>query len=231
MPYRSIHSAWKREVLNFHSRHDSTIEETADLFNIAVETLEAWIENSENYGDVSRRQTSLLGRPSLMTPDIFDDVCQLLIFKPDYYLVEIQEWILRYHHQQISISTIARTIQRAGFTRKILHRIAAQRNELARFEWRRDVQSQLRSDQIVCIDESSKNERTLLRRYGRAPRGHRATIIQSYERGDRLSILPAMTVEGYIAVRVVEGSVNGEVFEDFVVEDVVCFFIFNISCF
>ncbi|KAI4518010.1 hypothetical protein K523DRAFT_223592, partial [Schizophyllum commune Tattone D] len=36
----------------------------------------------------------------------------------------------------------------------------------------------------------------------------------------RYSILPALTLDGYIACRVVEGSVDGDEFFDFIITDV-----------
>jgi hypothetical protein len=41
-------------------------------------------------------------------------------------------------------------------------------------------------------------------------------------RGDRYSILPALTIDGYIALRIVKDSVDGGEFFDFVVEELVC---------
>jgi len=75
---------------------------------------------------------------------------------------------------------------------------------------------------MVFLDESSKDERTLIRRYGRAPSGIDPVLRVSLNRGVRYSILPAMTIDGYIAVRAVEGSIDGAEFFDFVVNDVVC---------
>jgi len=39
-------------------------------------------------------------------------------------------------------------------------------------------------------------------------------------RGIRYSVLPALTIDGYMTVRVVEGSIDGAEFYDFVVNDV-----------
>ena len=74
---------------------------------------------------------------------------------------------------------------------------------------------------MVFLDESSKDGHTIFRKYGRAPLGERPVIQESVDRGTRYSILPAITVDGYIAVRVVEGSVDGAEFFDFVLHDVV----------
>jgi hypothetical protein len=85
-----------------------------------------------------------------------------------------------------------------------------------------DVISMYTADQLVVLDESSKDGRTLIRRYGRAPAGEKAIATVSLDRGIRYSILPALTIDGYLAVRAVEGSIDGAEFFDFVVNDVVC---------
>jgi len=56
---------------------------------------------------------------------------------------------------------------------------------------------------------------------GRAYRGQAPVDVVSLNRGIRYSILPALTVDGYMAVRAVEGSIEGAEFYDFVLNDVV----------
>ncbi|KAH7871051.1 uncharacterized protein C8R40DRAFT_1007066, partial [Lentinula edodes] len=58
------------------------------------------------------------------------------------------------------------------------------------------------------VDETSKDERTIYRHYGRAPAGQRATISANFVRGERYSLVAAMSTEGYEACRVVPGSVD-----------------------
>ncbi|KIJ30392.1 hypothetical protein M422DRAFT_187257, partial [Sphaerobolus stellatus SS14] len=64
-----------------------------------------------------------------------------------------------------------------------------------------------------------KDNRTIYRRYGRAHLGNRAIIPARFIRGDRFSVLPALTVDGYICVRIVRDSVDSAEFFDFVVEE------------
>jgi len=109
-----------------------------------------------------------------------------------------------------------------GLTRKIMRREASERNHKLRAIWMRDVLSIYTADQLIVLDESSKDGRTLIRKYGRAPSGEDAVLNVTLNRGVRYSILPAMTVDGYIAVRAVEGSIDAAEFFDFVVNDVVC---------
>ncbi|KAJ3858638.1 hypothetical protein EV359DRAFT_26272, partial [Lentinula novae-zelandiae] len=58
------------------------------------------------------------------------------------------------------------------------------------------------------VDESSKDERTLTWQYGYAMKGQRAEINAPFVHGQCYSLVAAMSLEGYIAMRVVEGSLD-----------------------
>ncbi|KAJ3826961.1 hypothetical protein F5880DRAFT_1450822, partial [Lentinula raphanica] len=58
------------------------------------------------------------------------------------------------------------------------------------------------------IDETSKDDRTIYRHYGRAISGQRAVIPANFVRGDRYSFVAALGIEGYAAIRVVPGSLD-----------------------
>ncbi|KIY48499.1 hypothetical protein FISHEDRAFT_25021, partial [Fistulina hepatica ATCC 64428] len=66
-----------------------------------------------------------------------------------------------------------------------------------------------------------KDDRTLCRRHGRAPKGTTPDIRWDHRRGDRYSILPTLTLDGYIAVRVVKGSITSEELYNFLIEDLI----------
>ncbi|KAL1675150.1 hypothetical protein EV122DRAFT_172864, partial [Schizophyllum commune] len=56
--------------------------------------------------------------------------------------------------------------------------------------------------------ESSKDDRTIYRHYGRAVSGRRAVVQTNFNRGERFSLVAAMSVDGYVASRVVPDSVD-----------------------
>ena len=103
-----------------------------------------------------------------------------------------------------------------------MRKAAAECDDLAWAEWLTYFISNYTARQMVVLDESSKDGRTLIRKYGRAISGQDPFLELPFsDRGIRYSILPALTLDGYIAVRVVEGSIDGAEFYDFVVNDVV----------
>jgi len=62
----------------------------------------------------------------------------------------------------------------------------------------------------------------LSRRYGYSCVGARAQSKVVFVRGKCYSILPALTIDGIVAVEVIEGSYNKKKFEDFIYTQVVC---------
>ena len=78
------------------------------------------------------------------------------------------------------------------------------------------------ANQLVFVDETSKNNRTIYRHYGRVILGHRAHATQSFTRGTRYSLIAAISIDGYMSMRVIEESVDNAEFFRFIIDEVVC---------
>lgn len=179
-----------------------------------------WTNNMEEYGSVVPLPNPNRGRPRRLNADMTHDLATLIAEAPEMYLDEIQDWLAVVHDVGISISALHEIIRDCGLTYKMLHKAAAERDEEARELWKADMQANWVADQVVVVDEASKDDRTLARLYGRAPSGQRATIPANFVRGQRYSMVAAMGVNGYLATRVVEGSVDGDEFFDFIINEV-----------
>ena len=77
------------------------------------------------------------------------------------------------------------------------------------------------ADCLVFLDESSKDQRTYFRSYGRSFVGTPCEISAPFVRGRRFSLLPAMDINGIFAHKVVEGSFDHDKFFKFVRDHVV----------
>lgn len=71
------------------------------------------------------------------------------------------------------------------------------------------------------MDEASKDERTLSRGYGYSLKNTFAVKKNVFVRGVRYTILPAFSLQGIIAVDIMEGSCTKENFKNFVISNVV----------
>ncbi|KJA25110.1 hypothetical protein HYPSUDRAFT_102826, partial [Hypholoma sublateritium FD-334 SS-4] len=103
---------------------------------------------------------------------------------------------------------------RTGVSYKKLKRIASERKEEARNAYIAHI-AQYEPEEIGFLDETSKNEKTAARGYGRSKKGRRAVMRQRFVRGTRLSATALLTVDGILASTVVEGSMNREMYLDF----------------
>ena len=76
-------------------------------------------------------------------------------------------------------------------------------------------------DQLVFLDESAKDERSLSCGYGYSFMNTSAKKKVVFVRGKRYTILPALSLQGFIAIDIMEGSCTKERFKNFVISDVV----------
>src|SRR5436853_5223472 len=102
-----------------------------------------------------------------------------------------------------------------------LQKAALERNEIVRAHYLAKISEHYTRNQLIFLDESSKDDRSLTRLYGYSPRNTRAQKKVVFVRGKRYTILPALTLEGFVAVDVFEGSCDKKRFVDFVLGQVV----------
>lgn len=128
------------------------------------------------------------------------------------YLDEIQDWIALTMQTSISRSALTELIQDAGCLFKMLHKAASERDEEERAAFRDWARNFVTMDMVITADESGRGNRTIFRRWGRSIKGTPAGVYTVFTRGERYSILAAISVDGYVATRIVIGSVDSHEF-------------------
>ena len=138
-----------------------------------------------------------------------------LIVNPSTYLSELCEQLEEATGRVVHPSTICRTIQHFGMTRKKVRTIAMQRSEDRRAEFIAEI-SQFDPDMLIWLDETGSDRRNSIRAYGYAFRGLTPVRHPLRVGGKRISAIGVMTTGGIEDAYIVEGGVNGDVFETFV---------------
>ncbi|KAJ7202249.1 hypothetical protein B0H12DRAFT_517122 [Mycena haematopus] len=175
MVYRAISADLKERALWLLEAGFIT-EDVCEIIGVSRASLFRWRANHVQYDSVEPPRNPLRGRPRILNPDQTHDLLTLLAEAPEMYLDEIMDWVAVTHDTGISRTAVHMLIHDTGLTYKILRRAASERDEVARAEWRQLIQTSFISSMIVTADESSKDERTIFRKRGRAPSGHRAEI-------------------------------------------------------
>jgi transposase len=219
MPFHKIDAGVKERALQLISE-GWPLGQVIEAIGVSRRSINRWATNYEAFGSV-KSPTVIAGRPRVLNTTAVQGLHELLVESPQLYLDEMAEYLALYHDLPISTTTLHDNLTELGLTWKIMRRAALERDDALRAAWLEDTLLRYTADEMVFLDESSKDGHTIFRKYGRSPRGERSVIQGVQDRGTRYSILPAITLDGYIAVRVVEGSVDGAEFFDFVLNDLV----------
>jgi len=171
MVFRHISQDLKERVL-WLLENDFIPNDVADIFGVSQRSIYRWQANIENYGSVIPPRNPLCGRPHTLNADQTHDLFTLLNDAPEMYLDEIQEWVAITQDLSISKTALHVLIRDAGVTYKVLRKAASERDEEARERFRDFARNHLVASMIITVDESSKDDRTIFRRRGRAPSGH-----------------------------------------------------------
>ena len=139
---------------------------------------------------------------------------ELLCDNPDFFLDELLNLLRTNRFISIHYTTIHRELGHAGVTHKKLERIAIERDEARRAAFVGRM-AQYTPQQLGFLDETSKDKRTLSRRFGRTMQGRRAEKRQVFMRGCRVSTEALLTTDGMVAGTAVEGSMTKEMFIEY----------------
>jgi transposase len=99
---------------------------------------------------------------------------RLIQENPDYFLDELLNLLKTNHFISVHYATIYRELKQHGVSLKKLKRVAKERSEELRADFTRRM-AQYSPKEIGFIDETSKDEKTICRRYGRSRKGTWAT--------------------------------------------------------
>lgn len=160
------------------------------------------------------------GRPRKLLPIHRARLREYLTGRPQAYLEEVRDWLYDEFDLIVSLTLVSRELKGMRWSRKIATKRAAEQSDALRRVFQARIQTNYTAAQVVALDESACNERTGDRKYGWGPIGQSVELKYSMKRSERWSLLPAMTVDGYLTHRVFQGAITAEIMLDFLKTDV-----------
>ncbi|CAE6457508.1 unnamed protein product [Rhizoctonia solani] len=162
------------------------------------------------------RALVLTGRPRALQLGHIWYVAERLKQSPTLYLDEIRDDLSQVYGVNVSLATVSNTIRRHGITRKKVEKQAKERDEAQRIEFCQIILYLFTPEQLFCVDECSIDERGTVRTYGYAPSGQPVHENAPFDQGIRYSLVPALSLDGILALRIIEGPFKAESFKDFI---------------
>lgn len=199
---------WQREALEY------SYSVIASNLNVDKATVCRTIQLFRNTGKVSKKSYPTDVNTVLSsTAQLF--ILNLVVSNPGIYLREIQAELCEMLMMNVSLSSICKFLHKSGFTHQKLHCVALQQDILLREQFTIDV-SHYSPDMFVFIDETGADRRNTLRKYGYSLRGKPATKEALLVRGERVSAIACMTINGILDVKTHKETSNGDTFYDFI---------------
>ncbi|KAG8802881.1 hypothetical protein FRC16_008491 [Serendipita sp. 398] len=193
-----------------------TAEEISLALRRPIRTVYAILAKARSGADFLPKPRGPRGSYVLSEQDI-QYLIMLIQRSPDLYLDELKERLFEGTGASPSIPTIYRALRRAGFTRKTITKAARERDDAKRAEYCARIAQYLPHERVY-VDESRFDRRTSTRTRAWAFCGERAFSKVFFLRGKSYSILPALSLDGILHVKVVENAFIMETFNEFIRE-------------
>lgn len=221
MVYRRISDDNKMTAVRLRLRGLDTVQEIKQLTAMSQASLYRVWNRFQTTGSVAKSEAIGRGRPRKLTSSDSHYLVRLARYKPSMFLDEYCKLLDRQRSLGVSLTTIHRTFIRAGLSVKRVQKLAKERSPRKRADYIRRIGAYSPAC-LFFLDETSKDDRTYARLWGRARKGERVEMHAPFVRKRRLSMVAGLALdEGIAAVRVLEGSYTRDTFLEFLREDVV----------
>lgn len=196
--------------------------EIAQEHRVTVRAVRRWRKNWQLFGTPRPpRGCCKMGRPRICTLAQEESLLQYISDNPSVYLDEMAWYLFDCYSLRPKVATIFNILSRHNWNRKLATKLAAQRNETLRASWLAKRMN-WRVEQLVFLDETASCERTGNRKYGWSPVGTACIADQYLDRSQRWSVLPALTVDGYLTDPLLcLGGVTAELFAEWFEDKVI----------
>lgn len=240
MPTRTISRDLKNRIPVLFYRDGYNVKEICTILGVQKTMVYRALTLYRHFGQPYNPFAKKGGRPRVLSRIDLKYINSLVQRRHTMYLDELQDKLLQNRGTSVSVTTIYRALRRLNYTNKRVSAVALERNDLDRDAFMNSMANIVtRLDQLVFIDEAARNRKTSGRIHGWARSGAKCMQRRFFVRGQRYSILPALTIDGiyldsitpsfpYLTVSVgiithdiVHGSVNSHRFLDFLREQVI----------
>lgn len=200
---------WQAEALGLSNK------QTAENLGVDPSTVSRIRQKFLISGSVDKKAYPKEKAHRLLTSPAQLLVLHLVLEKPGILLSELQSELSSVLMLNVDTSTICRFLHASGFTRQKLRYVAIQRDEFLRQKFIVDM-SVYSPEMLVFLDESGADRRNTLRKYGYSIRGKPAQKHALLVRGEHVSAIANISMNGLLDIDVVKGAVDGDRFYDYV---------------
>ena len=198
-----------------HAALGLTYMTVASNLNIDASTVCRTLQLFRRTGEVTKQQYDATNLSHKLTDEVQLILLEVVLEQPGIKLHELQTELKYLTGTEVATSTICQFLYKNGFSRQKMRIAASQRDADLRSRYVSEL-SVYKAEMFIFLDETGTDRRDVLRRHAYSLRGKPAVAHRLQVRGQRLSSIAIMSIAGVLDCEVVSGSVDGEVYYDFV---------------
>jgi len=200
----------------------ATYDECAAQFLVSRSTVDRLIHRFRQTGDIEPKPHGG-GHPRALPSQIAHVLVELVEVAPDATRDELRHALKATLGIELSVTAIGRELRRLKLSLKKKTVRATEgetpKNKAARRRFCQEVR-QIEPERLICVDETGSHI-AMTRSQAWAPVGKRAIDITPRNRGRVLTLLGALSIDGFEAFRAVEGGTSAQVFREFISSNLV----------
>lgn len=173
------------------------VSKIAEIMSISRTQCFKWQQNLLRYGSVRYPYQRVLGRPYKTSIADEEALLEAITYEGWMYQDEMRKWLEEERGVKLGKTAMSDLLKRNGWSRKTIELRSMYRSERLRQLYMEEMKD-YPMDDMIFLDESIFNEKTGWRCKAYAPIGERARYRGNIDRGNTWSILPAMSIDGYL---------------------------------
>ena len=138
-------------------------------------------------------------------------ILHMVLDKPAIYIRELQAALLHEMGIDVTESAICKVLRKAGFTRQNMVTFATQQDKELRSIFAAEL-ALYPAHTLVFVDETGTDRRHSLRKKAYSVRGHPLQAYKLLVRGEHISVITAMSMQGILALQIIRGAVDGDAY-------------------
>ena len=200
---------WQSEALGLSTSN------IAINLNIDKSTVKRILNTFTTTGTVTKKPYPAENAFRIITEPVKFFIFHLVLQKPGILLREITKEIKETLGITVSESAICKVLVKGGFTHQKLAVCALQRDDALRGQFKADV-CLYTKESIVFVDETGTNTQDAIRTHGYSLKGKVLKAEKLLVKGEHVSAMVAMSMQGILSLQILRGSVDGDNFYDFI---------------
>jgi len=212
---------FREKIIHIYFTERMSVRKVAKRFGVATSFVEKLLKQLRETGDILPKPHAGGPKPKLNEAQL-NLVKALVEADNDATLDQLRQRLTDETSVSISRATMGRILQQLGLTRKkkALHATEAEspRVQQARVDYWQRIQA-IPAENLVFMDEAGVNL-AMIQMYARAPKGQRAVGSRPSKRGQNVSLVNALSLQGAIAPLTILGAMDGLTFEAYIIRRV-----------